>query len=103
MNRELRQRPARRAVLVPAPHLGGELERALVREIRLDEADASKLAGIDRLAHLADARHQARAMADRDGHAMGLLQRLDLESFLERAGDRLLGVDVLARLRHLAR
>jgi len=43
------------------------------------------------------------AVADRDGHPIGLLQRLDLEPFLERAGDRLLGVDVLARLGHLAR
>ena len=47
--------------------------------------------------------HQARAVADRDGHAVGLLQRLDLEPFLERAGDRLFGVDVLAGLGHLAR
>src|SRR5262245_51269825 len=99
MNRQLRQRPAWRAVLVPAPHLGGELERALVREIRLDESDAAELTRIDRCTDLADAGHQARAVADRDGHPMGLLERLDLEPFLERAGDRLLGVDVLACLR----
>src|SRR5215813_9030410 len=103
MDRELRQRPARRAVLVPAPHLGRELERALVGEVRLDEADAAELAGIDRLADLADAGHQAGAVADRDGDAIGLLQRLDLEPFLKRTCDRLFGVDVLARLGDLAR
>ena len=35
--------------------------------------------------------------------AVGALQRLDLQPLLERAGDRLLGVDVLAGLRDLAR
>ena len=42
-------------------------------------------------------------MADRDADAIGLFQRLDCESFLQRAGDRLLGVDVLAGLGDLAR
>ena len=103
MDRELRQRAARRAVLVPAPRLRRELQRALVGEIRLHEADAAEFAGLDGLAHRADARHQPRAVADRDADAIGLLQRLDGEAFLQRAGDRLLGVDVLAGLGDLAR
>ena len=103
MDRELRQRAAGRAVLVPAPRLRRELERALVGEIRLHEADAAELAGLDGLAHRADARHQPRAVADRDADAVGLFQRLDGEAFLQRAGDRLLGVDVLAGLGDLAR
>ena len=103
MDRELRQRSARRAVLVPAPRFRRELQRALVGEIRLHEADAAEFAGLDGLAHRADARHQPRAVADRDADAVGLLQRLDGEAFLQRAGDRLLGVDVLAGLGDLAR
>ena len=44
-----------------------QLERALVGEIRLDEADAPKFAGIDRFARIiANAGHQPRAVADRD-------------------------------------
>ena len=48
-------------------------------------------------------RHQPRAVADRDAHAEGLLQRLDFEAFLQRAGDGLFGVDVFAGLRDFAR
>ena len=50
MDRELRQRPARRAVACTSARSWGELERALVGEIGLHEADAAELAGVDRLA-----------------------------------------------------
>ncbi len=103
MNGQLRERPARRLVLVPAPGLGGQLQRPLVGEIGLDEGDAAELARVDRLLDAPDSGHQACAVADRHGHAKSLFQRLDLQPFLDRAGDRLLRVDVLAGLRHLAR
>ena len=96
MNRKLRQRPARRLGFVPAPRVGSEFERALVGEIRLDEGDAAEFAGIDRLANAANAAEQARAVPDGDGDAVFLFQRLDLDSVLERGGDRLFGIDVLA-------
>ena len=103
MDGELGERPARRLVLVPAPGFRRELERALVGEIRLHEGDAAELAGIDRLPDEPDAGHQPRAVADRDADAECFFQRLDGETFLQRAGDRLLGVDVLAGLGHFAR
>src|SRR5712691_5539183 len=62
MDRELRQRAAGCAMLVPAPGLRGELERALVGKIGLDEGDPTELARIDRAADLPDSRHQPCAM-----------------------------------------
>src|SRR6185437_4055176 len=52
---------------------------------------------------LADAGHQPGAMTNGHGDAVGFFQRLDGEAVFERRGNRLLRVDVLARLRHLAR
>jgi len=50
-----------------------------------------------------DARHQPRAVPDRDSDAVSRLEVGDLEPFLERAGDRLLSVDGACRDRHFAR
>ena len=100
---KLRKRPTRRLGFVPAPRVGGELERALVGEIGLHESDATEFAGVDCLTDAADAAQQPRAMADRDGDAVFLFQPCDLDAVLERGGDRLLGIDVLAGFGDLGR
>jgi hypothetical protein len=64
---------------------------------------AAELATVDGGANPPDTGHQARAVPDRDGDAEFLLEILDLEPVLERARDRLLGVDVLAGAGHLER
>ena len=98
MDRQLRQRTAGCAMLVPAPGLRRELERPFVGEIGFDESDAAELAGIDRGADLPDPGHQACAVSHRHGDVVLRLEVGDGEAFFQRAGDRLLGVDMLARL-----
>src|SRR5262249_16469630 len=53
-------------------------------------------AAVDGGADLPNAGHQARAVADREGYAVPLLKRGHLQTLFQRAGNRLLGVDVLA-------
>jgi hypothetical protein len=99
VDRELGQRAAGRAVLVPAPGLRRQLEGALVGEIGFQEGDAPQFPGVDAFLDDAYARHQPRAVSDGDGDAVLLFQRGDLEPVLQRLGYRLLGVDVLAGTR----
>src|SRR5262249_5277855 len=83
-------------MLIPTPGLRRELERPLVGKIGLHEGDTAELAGVDRGANPADSGHQPRAVADGDGDAVARLERGDLKTLLQGAGDRLFGVDVLA-------
>ena len=96
MDRQLRERAAGRAVLVPTPGLWREFKRAFVGKICLNEGDTSEFAGVDRLPDLADARHQPCAVADRDRNPVALRQSADFEAVFERVGDRLFRIDVLA-------
>ncbi len=97
VDRELRQRAAGRAVLVPAPRLRRQFERTLVGEVRLEKCDAPQFAGVDFFLDHADAGHQPRAVADRHADAVLLLERGDPQAIDERVRDRLFRVHVLAR------
>jgi hypothetical protein len=101
VDRELRQRPARRPVLVPAPGLWGQFEGALVGKVRFDERHAAQFARIDRLPDHADAGHQAGAVAHGDRHAVRALQLSDAQSLFQRVGDRFFRIDVFFRRSHL--
>jgi hypothetical protein len=92
---------ARRAILVPAPGLGRELERALVREVRFHERDPSQFPRVDSFLDDADAGHQARAVPDRHRDAVLFLQRRDPQAVVQSLRNGFFGIDVLFCPRHL--
>ena len=95
---ELRQRTAGGAILVPAPGLRRQFQRAFVGEIGFDEGDATQFAGVDFFLDDADAGHQPCAMADGDGDAVLFLQCFDFQAVFEGLRNRLLGIDMFAAL-----
>jgi hypothetical protein len=92
---------ATRALGLRAPGVGGELEPALVREVRLGQGDVSEPTVLDPLLHDAGTAKASRAVPD--GHDLAvLLGRVgDGERVLHGSGDRLLGVERLAGLHRL--